>query len=149
MSLVVSPPVAALVSQALGFAPSRDHVDVGVRQGAVLPFLRRAPGRPPRRARDGEERVRRDLRSLDEGARELLGGGGRGHPLGEALGSRLRRQAPALLPLVRRRRPEHMLQRARPPHRPRARQADRKSTRLNSSHSSISYAVFCLKKKKK
>src|SRR2546430_15671343 len=29
-----------------------------------------------------------------------------------------------------------------PPHR------DRKSTRLNSSHSQISYAVFCLKKKK-
>src|SRR5689334_23475665 len=28
-------------------------------------------------------------------------------------------------------------------------QRDRKSTRLNSSHSSISYAVFCLKKKKK
>src|SRR5438309_8656515 len=27
--------------------------------------------------------------------------------------------------------------------------ADRKSTRLNSSHSSISYAVFCLKKKKR
>src|SRR5438128_4960399 len=26
---------------------------------------------------------------------------------------------------------------------------DRKSTRLNSSHGSISYAVFCLKKKKK
>src|SRR5437868_7437161 len=32
-----------------------------------------------------------------------------------------------------------------PPHRVR----DRKSTRLNSSHVSISYAVFCLKKKKK
>src|SRR2546430_8232117 len=31
-----------------------------------------------------------------------------------------------------------------PCHRP-----DRKSTRLNSSHSQISYAVFCLKKKKK
>src|SRR2546427_5543682 len=29
------------------------------------------------------------------------------------------------------------------------READRKSTRLNSSHSQISYAVFCLKKKKK
>src|SRR5689334_23997570 len=29
------------------------------------------------------------------------------------------------------------------------RDRDRKSTRLNSSHSSISYAVFCLKKKKK
>src|SRR5688572_33474081 len=29
------------------------------------------------------------------------------------------------------------------------RDGDRKSTRLNSSHSQISYAVFCLKKKKK
>src|SRR2546430_13669985 len=29
-----------------------------------------------------------------------------------------------------------------------AQPADRKSTRLNSSHSQISYAVFCLKKKK-
>src|SRR2546421_7761901 len=28
------------------------------------------------------------------------------------------------------------------------READRKSTRLNSSHDQISYAVFCLKKKK-
>src|SRR5688572_32739883 len=31
----------------------------------------------------------------------------------------------------------------------RRRSEDRKSTRLNSSHSQISYAVFCLKKKKK
>src|SRR5699024_11480225 len=31
----------------------------------------------------------------------------------------------------------------------RCRMQDRKSTRLNSSHVSISYAVFCLKKKKK
>src|SRR5574340_1512832 len=30
-----------------------------------------------------------------------------------------------------------------------ARRRDRKSTRLNSSHQKISYAVFCLKKKKK
>src|SRR6266853_5561688 len=30
-----------------------------------------------------------------------------------------------------------------------SRRRDRKSTRLNSSHSQISYAVFCLKKKKK
>src|SRR2546430_9666620 len=36
--------------------------------------------------------------------------------------------------------------RRRPARRPRRR--DRKSTRLNSSHSQISYAVFCLKKKK-
>src|SRR5215204_6913597 len=31
----------------------------------------------------------------------------------------------------------------------RSRDRDRKSTRLNSSHTVISYAVFCLKKKKK
>src|SRR5207253_7745202 len=31
---------------------------------------------------------------------------------------------------------------------PRRRRQDRKSTRLNSSHVAISYAVFCLKKKK-
>src|SRR3712207_6986711 len=36
-------------------------------------------------------------------------------------------------------------ERFRPPRRPRRR--DRKSTRLNSSHANISYAVFCLKKK--
>src|SRR3712207_7199997 len=32
---------------------------------------------------------------------------------------------------------------------PPSRYGDRKSTRLNSSHANISYAVFCLKKKKK
>src|SRR5438552_8662343 len=36
-----------------------------------------------------------------------------------------------------------------PPRRGRALGRDRKSTRLNSSHQIISYAVFCLKKKKK
>src|SRR3712207_8190587 len=35
---------------------------------------------------------------------------------------------------------------ATPPRRP-PRPRDRKSTRLNSSHANISYAVFCLKKK--
>src|SRR3712207_8520352 len=48
-----------------------------------------------------------------------------------------------------RRRRDH----ARQPHVPAPRglavpAADRKSTRLNSSHANISYAVFCLKKKK-
>src|SRR5207249_11280041 len=38
---------------------------------------------------------------------------------------------------------------ARGPHRQRGIGRDRKSTRLNSSHVSISYAVFCLKKKTK
>src|SRR5258707_2996030 len=33
------------------------------------------------------------------------------------------------------------------PERHRTRKVDRKSTRLNSSHANISYAVFCLKKK--
>src|SRR3712207_7224125 len=33
--------------------------------------------------------------------------------------------------------------------RPLTQPGDRKSTRLNSSHANISYAVFCLKKKKK
>src|SRR5437762_4626109 len=36
-----------------------------------------------------------------------------------------------------------------PSRRPRGQGRDRKSTRLNSSHRCISYAVFCLKKKKK
>src|SRR5438105_8142276 len=35
------------------------------------------------------------------------------------------------------------------PHFGHCRESDRKSTRLNSSHEWISYAVFCLKKKKK
>src|SRR2546427_7759681 len=38
---------------------------------------------------------------------------------------------------------------ARPVKPTQAANRDRKSTRLNSSHSQISYAVFCLKKKKK
>src|SRR2546428_2548333 len=38
---------------------------------------------------------------------------------------------------------------ARSDHRVREKARDRKSTRLNSSHDQISYAVFCLKKKKK
>src|SRR5438034_8796291 len=49
-----------------------------------------------------------------------------------------------------RRRDQPALRRHRrrePPERPD--QGDRKSTRLNSSHTVISYAVFCLKKKKK
>src|SRR2546430_9133413 len=40
---------------------------------------------------------------------------------------------------------DHLRDRERRVHRNRA--EDRKSTRLNSSHSQISYAVFCLKKK--
>src|SRR3712207_8473689 len=38
---------------------------------------------------------------------------------------------------------------AKVPHDRNGREADRKSTRLNSSHANISYAVFCLKKHKR
>src|SRR3712207_7454938 len=45
---------------------------------------------------------------------------------------------------------EGVAARLQPPHQPvRKHVQDRKSTRLNSSHANISYAVFCLKKKKK
>src|SRR3712207_7020673 len=43
--------------------------------------------------------------------------------------------------------PRRRAARAKPP-RPPPNRPDRKSTRLNSSHANISYAVFCLKKKK-
>src|SRR5947209_17173462 len=49
--------------------------------------------------------------------------------------------------------PERRAHDSRPPERAevgrRQLGGDRKSTRLNSSHANISYAVFCLKKKKK
>src|SRR2546427_2177275 len=61
-----------------------------------------------------------------------------------------RRQLP--VPLQQLRLPAHERNLAAPDvdvlhHRPEL-ERDRKSTRLNSSHSQISYAVFCLKKKK-
>src|SRR3712207_7133518 len=46
-------------------------------------------------------------------------------------------------------RPGRDLLPGRPGAEPRAAELDRKSTRLNSSHANISYAVFCLKKTKK
>src|SRR5256885_11956458 len=61
-------------------------------------------------------------------------------------------------PGAQRPRPYHLMQPVQPararrmpsaPHAPAARPVDRKSTRLNSSHLVISYAVFCLKKKNK
>src|SRR2546422_6634866 len=49
--------------------------------------------------------------------------------------------------------PGHVVEQSRPTDRQfdlgDQKQGDRKSTRLNSSHGYISYAVFCLKKKKK
>src|SRR5438067_4825440 len=45
--------------------------------------------------------------------------------------------------------PEKAVRRPRGSYSPAGDARDRKSTRLNSSHVSISYAVFCLKKKKR
>src|SRR5688572_31409577 len=72
------------------------------------------------------------FRSDLEGAQGHQPAAGAGVGGARSCPARLRRGAP------RRRRPH-----------PRAGGRDRKSTRLNSSHSQISYAVFCLKKKKK
>src|SRR3712207_7471416 len=63
-------------------------------------------------------------------------------PISERLRDRL--HPPALLAHLQPGRHLHLLGR----HPPDARPGDRKSTRLNSSHANISYAVFCLKKKK-
>src|SRR3712207_7931536 len=77
----------------------------------------------------------RDRRLPHQRRREHRGGT-RGHPHPGHL-DRRGRHRPARHPRPRRR------------HRPeRVPRADRKSTRLNSSHANISYAVFCLKKKK-
>src|SRR3712207_7158356 len=66
---------------------------------------------------------------------------------------RLRRPAGGARPDRRRapRRPQAGAARVHDPggHRPARKPPDRKSTRLNSSHANISYAVFCLKKKKR
>src|SRR5947209_11254949 len=57
-----------------------------------------------------------------------------------AMGAHARRKVPLALCRGARRGPRLVLE---------GRWEDRKSTRLNSSHANISYAVFCLKKKKK
>src|SRR2546430_7783190 len=59
-------------------------------------------------------------------------------------GQHLPRRLPIPTPWSRRRGPSPCSSR----HPGRVGAKDRKSTRLNSSHSQISYAVFCLKKKK-
>src|SRR3712207_7145312 len=73
---------------------------------------------------------------------------------GERLGAQRDRRLPALPARPHRRAAARLLRldRGQPvqaPGAPRPRRGgDRKSTRLNSSHANISYAVFCLKKKK-
>src|SRR2546427_2881572 len=72
--------------------------------------------------------------------RSVLADGG-DHDHDDDRGARPRRAPGALRVLLEGRDPGGRL-------RKRSQGEDRKSTRLNSSHSQISYAVFCLKKKK-
>src|SRR2546421_467336 len=60
-----------------------------------------------------------------------------------------RRSSLALPPRADAARPRHPPPVGAGRHRALPRKGDRKSTRLNSSHDQISYAVFCLKKKKR
>src|SRR3712207_7665018 len=71
------------------------------------------------------------------GVRDRAGGLGMGRPHPAGRGRLPERRAPPVRAAVR----------ALPGNR--REEVDRKSTRLNSSHANISYAVFCLKKKKK
>src|SRR5215217_5350442 len=78
--------------------------------------------------------------------RAVRAGGARGPP-GDERADRLR-ERPRRSSRHRDRQPGRHQPRPGADHEPR-RRPDRKSTRLNSSHANISYAVFCLKKKKR
>src|SRR3712207_6926659 len=83
-------------------------------------LFRSSPG-PPARTKEHTEQPRSDFTVLSPCAPATAGPHGPDSPQGQAPAGRA-----ALKPLP----------------------GDRKSTRLNSSHANISYAVFCLKKKK-
>src|SRR2546430_3613804 len=84
-----------------------------------------------------------DVCSSDLGV-DVAQGGGITAPHGQRLGEEERRRA--VRRLRRRAHPDQRVEHALGASA--VEEADRKSTRLNSSHSQISYAVFCLKKKK-
>src|SRR5216684_6149671 len=120
----------------VGRGPVRDPPRASRRRLAPRrPRDRRRRGVPaaPAAGRGGARRARGGQARVDRGA---------GRPLPPRLrsadreGPRLRAAGDGRVP--------HALAPSRPPG-----QGDRKSTRLNSSHGYISYAVFCLKKKKK
>src|SRR3712207_8219337 len=70
---------------------------------------------------------------------------GHGHEVPVEVDERVHEVRERRHPERRRRRPLRLTD---PPHAAHRHPRDRKSTRLNSSHANISYAVFCLKKKK-
>src|SRR5438270_6466629 len=102
----------------------------------MVPRPPRSPLFPTRRSSDLEAVADEFLAGADEdraGIADRLGsaGEGGGRRLHGRVGDELLRQDNATRPVA-----------------VQAATSDRKSTRLNSSHSQISYAVFCLKKKK-
>src|SRR2546429_5557514 len=93
--------------------------------------------------------IRRPPRSTLFPYTTLFRSGGQTHGIGATPGRGSRRRRDRVLQesvRVRGDSPHAPPRREDPARRPEAR--DRKSTRLNSSHGYISYAVFCLKKKK-
>src|SRR5438874_4849049 len=94
--------------------------------------------RPPRSTLFPYTTLFRSPRRPRPGRRDRGKGGGQGDPRGSQDGP----EEPELSPRERGAAPDQGGRRAVQP-------LDRKSTRLNSSHVEISYAVFCLKKKKK
>src|SRR3989440_2225805 len=110
---------------------ARGHVEAQARAG---PCRDRAPVR--RRAGRGDRRPLLPRAGRAVSAAAPAEGWERERPAGRAAADHVE-------PRVVRRVQRQPDPRGAPPHR------DRKSTRLNSSHDQISYAVFCLKKKKK
>src|SRR2546430_7053502 len=96
-------------------------------RSTLFPYTPLFRPRPGRWRRPGERRRHAARRSLRPSLAEAEQGGGEGEQLG---------RVPVAHPPDLGRAPAVVAQ------------PDRKSTRLNSSHSQISYAVFCLKKKK-
>ena len=106
-----------------GFAPWQP------RPVSTFPFRGRVPRIPLPRGAVPAQLARAGLCTVPGGSRRLLGPGGRGPSLGEALGQGPRRLPRPLLQLVCRRRPQHLPQRARLPRRARARPAGRTDLR--------------------
>src|SRR3712207_8424755 len=102
-------------------------------RSTLFPYTTLFRSRLLHRARRGED-LGEDRRQQGPAAPEA-GGGRRG-------GGRSRRDADHLAPAAPPVRAVELLR-----HPGGGRRRDRKSTRLNSSHANISYAVFCLKKK--
>src|SRR5258708_3069473 len=136
-------PIAATPSCLLPDDPPPDVANCRARSSArhapapARPPPRPSP-RPPPLPPPHPPLSRRRLRPAEVAGPQLDPRMGQSRPrlLQLAPQSRLRHRRPPLLPTLLARPP------GRIPHQ------DRKSTRLNSSHQIISYAVFCLKKKK-